>query len=91
MMHPDEVNKRFPRGKKVCGIVCQHRHFGLFVEIPGTDILGLVDTTGYKSTDSYPEIGSEIEVTILQFRDSENPLKRHFRLGVNSAIFSTDI
>lgn len=39
--------------------------------------------TGCKDLGIYPEIGSEIEAVVLQFRDSENPLKRHFRLGVN--------
>ena len=87
----EDINEQFPKGKKIWGIVCQHRHFGFFVKIPGIDILGLVDTGGYKILENYPDIGSEIEATILQFRDSKNPLKRHFRLGVNPSILGADL
>jgi hypothetical protein len=77
----DEVNKRFPQFKKIRGIVCMNCHYGFWVEIPGIEIRGLVDTTGVDII--YPEIGTEIEARVVQFRDSENPRKRHFRLILN--------
>lgn len=30
-MFLDEINERFPKGEKVSGIVCQHRHFGFLL------------------------------------------------------------
>ena len=90
MTPTDEVNRRFPRGTKVRGIVRSHTHYGYFVEIPGIEILGLVETILMDESEkkSIPEIGSEIEAVIIQFRDPKvmspkDSLKRQFRLTVH--------
>ena len=95
MTPTDEVNQRFPRGTKVRGIVCSHTHYGYFVEIPGIEILGLVETILMNESEkkSIPEIGSEIEAVILQFRDPkvmspQDSLKRQFRLSVHPDILA---
>ena len=95
-MHPDEVKmftptsevkKRFPRGKKVRGIVRSHAHFGYFIDIPGTEIPGLIETVLLEPSEKPNlEIGSTIEAVILHFRDSKNPLGRQFRLTVHPAV-----
>lgn len=84
MTPSDEVKKRFPRGKKVSGIVRSHCPFGYFINIPGIEIPGLVETIGLKlSQREYPDIGSEIEAVIIDFRDPIEPLRRQFRLTVD--------
>jgi len=85
MTPTDEVNKRFPRGTKVSGIVRYINYFGYFIEIPGIEILGLVETVGPNAMEEedIPEIGSKIEAVIMQFRDSKRPLSRQFRLSVH--------
>lgn len=73
----------FSKGNKSFWDCLSTSSIWFFFKISGTDILGLVDVSGCKNLETYPEIGSTIEAVVLQFRDSENPLKRHFRLGVN--------
>ena len=82
MTPTDEVNKRFPRGTKVSGVVRSICYFGYFVEIPGIEIRGLVETVGFFEfeRENIPKIGSKIEAVILQFRDSKKPSNRQFRL-----------
>jgi ribosomal protein S1 len=90
MTPTDEVNKRFPRGTKVSGVVRYISPFGYFIEIPGIEILGLVETVGPNESQgkNIPEIGSEIEAIIIQFRDSKRPLSRQFRLSVHPNDFA---
>ncbi len=84
MMTPsDEVKKHFPRGTKVSGVVRSHCPFGYFINIPGIEIPGLVETMELKPSEKYPDIGSEIEAVIIDFRDPIEPLRRQFRLTVN--------
>ncbi|WP_299489159.1 hypothetical protein [Acaryochloris sp. IP29b_bin.137] len=84
-----EVMKCFPRGKKVRVIVRSHAHFGYFVDIPGIEIRGLIETVGYEpSEEPNLEIGSSIEAVIQHFRDSKEPLKRQFRLTVHPAVLA---
>ena len=85
MMTPsDEVKKRFPRGKKVSGVVRSHCHFGYFINIPGIEIPGLVERVGLEGLERiYPAIGSKIDAVILDFRDSAEPMRRQFRLSVH--------
>lgn len=84
-----EVNKRFPRGTKVRVIVRSHVRFGYFVDIPGIEIRGLIETVRYEpSEEPNLEIGSTIEAVIQHFRDSKEPLKRQFRLTVHPAILA---
>lgn len=84
-----EVNKCFPRGKKVRVIVRSHVHFGYFVDIPGIEIRGLIETVLLEPSEKPNlEIGSTIEAVILQFRDSKELLKRQFRLTVHPAVLA---
>lgn len=88
MTPTDEVNRSFPRGTKVSGIVRSHRPFGYFIEIPGTEIPGLVETILLdESEKNTPEIGSKVEAVILQFRDT-GLLGRQFRLSVHPNVLA---
>lgn len=80
----DEVNKRFPKGTRVSGIVRSHTHYGYFVDILGIEFPGLVETILFDESEKekIPEIGSRVEAVILQFRDT-GPFGRQFRLGVH--------
>lgn len=88
----NEVMKRFPRGKKVSGIIRSHCHFGYFIDIPGIEIPGLIETIGLEPSEREKlKIGSIIEAVILHFRDSKEPLKRQFRLTIHPAILSGSV
>ena len=87
-MNPtDEFNKRFPRGTRVRGIVRSHVRFGYFVNILEPKSLGLVDTTLFEPSEKekIPEVGSEIEAVILQYRNTKVP---HFRLSAHPYDFA---
>jgi ribosomal protein S1 len=71
----DELKDTLKLGIKLKGLVTKHFPFGIFVDLPGINFIGLVQIPDFKdegimTPSDYPAVGSSIDVVVLGFKET---------------------
>jgi predicted RNA-binding protein with RPS1 domain len=69
-----ELKDRMQIGDVVVGKVVYLMPFGAFVDF-GEPFLGLIDISQFGKQEPFPDVGSEVTATVLQFTDHNKQLR----------------